>query len=225
MEVTNAYGTIPAVEQESNTTSSGTVAAEELKLDFLKLLTAQLQYQDPLEPATNTEFTSQMAQFSSLDAQQQSNSLLQQLLESQGTNQMNQAVSYIGKQVVVTGNKTEIQNGEATVRFRMPSAGVANIQLYNQYGELAKTVDSRYFPEGEGSAVISGPGLDDSTLSDGLYTFSIQMTDDSGEQAAVTTLEAGDVTGVINEGGEVMLDLNGRLVPVGSVRRIEQGNT
>jgi flagellar basal-body rod modification protein FlgD len=50
---------------------------------FLKLLMAQLQYQDPLEPMDNTAFLSQTAQFNALSQQEQSNTALQSLLSLQ----------------------------------------------------------------------------------------------------------------------------------------------
>ena len=37
------------------------------KMDFLKLLVTQLQFQDPFEPMENTEFVTQLAQFSALE--------------------------------------------------------------------------------------------------------------------------------------------------------------
>ena len=218
MEVTGAFGTIPTVEQASKFTPTSGAGADKLQLDFLKLLVAQLQYQDPLEPTSNTEFTSQMAQFSGLDAQQRSNTLLEKLLAAQGTNQMNQAVSYIGKQVVVSGNHTTVKDGVATVRFQMPEAGAVTVQLTNSLGELVKEVAPQFFQAGEGRLVITDP-----ELANGDYRFSVQRSDSNGDAVAVATLEAGQVTGVINDGTGVSLDLGGRLVALDSVRRIEQG--
>jgi len=66
--------------------------------DFLKLLTSQLQYQDPMEPMKDTEFIAQMASFSSLD---QMNSLNKNF-ESFFQTQMNQSIqSYLGKVVTL----------------------------------------------------------------------------------------------------------------------------
>ncbi|MBE5923684.1 MAG: hypothetical protein E7271_04350 [Lachnospiraceae bacterium] len=43
---------------------------------FLKLLVTQMQYQDPLEPTSNTEYMSQMAQFSSVEQIQNLSSVM-----------------------------------------------------------------------------------------------------------------------------------------------------
>lgn len=57
---------------------------------FLKLLTTQLQYQDPLKPMDNQEFMAQMAQFSALEQMQNLNA----------TNEQGFAAGLLGRQVV-----------------------------------------------------------------------------------------------------------------------------
>ncbi len=62
------------------------------KQAFLQLLVAQMQYQDPLEPMDNTEYISQLAQFSALEAMQNVDQTL--------TNQ--NAFNLVGKQVIMS---------------------------------------------------------------------------------------------------------------------------
>lgn len=66
--------------------------------DFLKLLTTQMQNQDPMKPMDNTEFIAQMAQFSSL---QQMSDLNKTMAGQVDFNELSQASSLIGKQVSV----------------------------------------------------------------------------------------------------------------------------
>src|ERR1700754_527009 len=71
---------------------------------FLKLLVAQLQNQDPLNPQDNYEFVAQLAQFSSLEQTIGINDRLDQLaLQSQGL-QNTETIALVGKQVTVKGN-------------------------------------------------------------------------------------------------------------------------
>ncbi|MDY5180870.1 flagellar hook assembly protein FlgD, partial [Butyribacter sp.] len=74
------------------------------KEDFLLLLVTQMQYQDPLEPTSNTEYVAQLAQFSELEQMENLNS----------TTVNTSAYSLVGKDVKVeqkssTGQATEVQ--------------------------------------------------------------------------------------------------------------------
>src|SRR5210317_754089 len=74
------------------------------KDDFLNLLITQLQNQDPLKPTDSTEFTAQLAQFSSLEQLGNVNENLKQLQDFQASINNSQAVSLIGKEITATGN-------------------------------------------------------------------------------------------------------------------------
>jgi flagellar basal-body rod modification protein FlgD len=67
--------------------------------DFLKILTTQLQYQDPLKPMDNQQFMAQLAQFTTLEQTQQLNAKIDQLISTQSSLQ---SVGLIGRTVDIT---------------------------------------------------------------------------------------------------------------------------
>ena len=88
------------------TTSNGTSAAD-LSKNFLKMLTVQLQNQDPMNPMKDTEFIAQMANFSSLE---QMRGLSQSFTNYSNSQQMATAPLYLGCEVTV--KDTSAANGE-----------------------------------------------------------------------------------------------------------------
>lgn len=72
--------------------------------DFLKLMTAQMKYQDPFNPVDNTQMVAQMAQFSSLAGISEMSSTLAKISEKLGITGTGDAVSYIGRNVLTQGD-------------------------------------------------------------------------------------------------------------------------
>ncbi|MBF0177435.1 MAG: flagellar hook assembly protein FlgD [Magnetococcales bacterium] len=220
MDATGALSSIPQYDPKSTAGGGADVTnGDKQQIDFLKMLSAQLEYQDPMEPMQNTEFTAQMAQFTALGEQKKSNTLLQQLIDSKSPDQISQAVAYIGKQVAVSGNGVDVSGGAGSVQFQMPSSASAHLRVFDESGKLVKEIPSKTYSSGDNKVDINDAKFG-GKLPDGHYTYAVQMDDNQSIQA--TTLQTGVVTGVSRQSGDIVLDLNGRVFPLNSVLRIDQ---
>jgi len=83
--------------------------------DFLRILLAQLRFQDPLKPVDNQEFVAQLAQFSALEINRQQSEKVDQLLTMQAADQ---AVALIGKRVEVRTAQGSAVGTVAAISFR-----------------------------------------------------------------------------------------------------------
>jgi flagellar basal-body rod modification protein FlgD len=93
----------------ASTTKTGTQTLG--KDDFLKLLVTQLQHQDPLKPMDDTQFMSQMAQFSTLEQMTNMSGELERLSFS---GQVSEAVGLIGR--AVTYEQKDGSTAQGTVQ-------------------------------------------------------------------------------------------------------------
>lgn len=73
--------------------------------DFLKLLTVQLQNQDPLKPMEDAQFMGQMAQFATLEQSKELNTIVGTLSTSLG---FTSAQQFLGKNVTLNDGGTEV---------------------------------------------------------------------------------------------------------------------
>src|SRR6476661_1959080 len=88
-------GVNSSTSSSSTTASAATQAASNLVdyNSFLKLLVAQMKNQDPMNPTDSTQYLSQLASFSSVEQQVQTNAKLDRLITSSG---LDQADSLLG---------------------------------------------------------------------------------------------------------------------------------
>ena len=96
---TSAVNNVPAAAVSGPSSTAAQGSPNLGKDDFLKLLMAQLSNQDPTQPADPTTFTTQLAQFSQLELQQNANSTLTDLAAAQAAGNQEQAVNMVGKNV------------------------------------------------------------------------------------------------------------------------------
>lgn len=128
---------------------------------FLTLLTAQMKYQDPFEPMDNSQMVAQMAQFSSLSAQTESNGLLGNIAQSLSGARMSDAASWIGRSMLIESNiatpdRTGAYAGELTLGT---DAGNVAIDLVDASGKTVKTLEMG--AQAKGSVPFFWDGLDD----------------------------------------------------------------
>jgi flagellar basal-body rod modification protein FlgD len=189
---------------------------------FLNLLCAQLQYQDPLNPVENTEFASQLAQFSSLSELTDMNTSINNMSTVQNSMNSMQALSFIGKQVNGSGNTIDYSgSGGSTIDYNVGSnAADVVVKINNSSGTTVRTVDLTNVQAGDNTYTWDGTSDNGTTLGSGTYTFTISATDSNGKALTTTTSTSGTVTGVRYDSGNIYLEVGDKEVSLSNVSEI-----
>ena len=157
------------------------------------MLTTQLQNQNPLDPLDTNQFTQQLVQFASVEQQLKTNDELNTLVTLQQTAQATQALEFVGKTAVVSGNTTALSNSKATWELNVPSASTVNISIANSSGQTVFAGSSSANAGDNQPFNWDGIGTDGKQLPDGLYTLTATAADSTGNQVAITTQVGGTV--------------------------------
>lgn len=128
--------------EETQSESSVKKAASKTGMDkdaFLKLLVAQMKYQDPLEPTSNTEFISQYATFSQVE----------QMQNMAATMELTRASSMVGKLVAVetTDKMGDVRQIQGMVQYVTYENGKAYVSIDgNLYSadDVTAVIDETY---------------------------------------------------------------------------------
>ena len=185
-----------------DTTASTAPSSASLKIlgkdDFLNMLIAQLQHQDPLNPADSTEFTAQLAQFSSLEQLSNIHDSLENMEKFQASLTHSQAVSYIGKAITATGNGLQLKDDQpAACHFELEAnAAMTAVSIYDATGGFVNSFETGPLGLGRQSAVWDGTDYNGNQMPAGAYSFEIQAVGATNESVTVRPLMSAMVTGV-----------------------------
>lgn len=187
---------------------------------FLRMLTTQLQNQDPLKPMESTEFAVQLATFSGVEQQAKTNSLLSQMVSSSGGGTLAQLSNWIGKEVRTTAPVWF--SGEKITLEVAPPKGVDTVHLV-AFDDKGKEVYRKDIGTGSGEVDWLGTGPDDRALADGFYRFRLESTKDGKVVGATDVPAYSKVTGAELVGNEAALVLTGgNTVGVSEVTAVRQ---
>lgn len=194
------------------------------KNEFLNLLVAQLNNQNPLEPQGNGEFIAQLAQFSQVEGIEKLNTSMESLLSGYQSSQALQASSLVGRKVIIPSEKAVVDTSEsfkATAVLPVSSSNVY-VNVYDNSGSLVSRVNLGEQAAGNVSFIWDGKDSNGNLMPPGTYKFEAQATYGSETKGLYTMLPA-NVDSVTLGGGELMLNLAGLgSVPLSQVQVIGQ---
>ncbi len=192
------------------------------KDDFLKILVAQLEAQDPLSPMEGQEFASQLAQFSSLEQLTNVNTNLEESQAYDLALSNNSTLALIGKTVDASGNAIDLKSGETeTLAYSLnDDANSVTIEIYNSTGKKVSAVGLGAQSSGLNKFVWNGTDSSGQLLPAGNYTFKITAADATGNFVSAKTFSEGLVTDVIFEEGKAFAIVNGQKLAVNEISKV-----
>ncbi|MDO5704768.1 MAG: flagellar hook capping FlgD N-terminal domain-containing protein, partial [Paracoccus sp. (in: a-proteobacteria)] len=138
---------------------------------FLRMLTTQLKNQDPMNPMEGSEFAVQLATFSGVEQQAQSNKLLKQIADQLGGGGLTQLSQYLGKEVRTTA---PVWFGSDTVTLDIkPDSRADSVILVTQNAH-GREISREEIGTGAGQVDWFGRDAFGTKLTDGSYAFRIE---------------------------------------------------
>lgn len=194
------------------TTAATTTSTTKTGLDheaFLKLLTAQLQNQDPLAPMDATQFMTQLAQLSSVEQAVETNQTLKEVLEAVRSSGLRGDIAFIGRTVEVDSDQLTLSGGQGQIAYAIDGAPASvKIEVLDSTGAVVKTAAGT--PQaGRQVFAWDGKKADGSTAADGVYTVRVTAKAADGTALTTATVATGTVTQVRTVDGESQLVLEG----------------
>ncbi|NDR57890.1 flagellar hook capping FlgD N-terminal domain-containing protein [Aliiruegeria sabulilitoris] len=166
-----------AVSTTSSALTSESLTSQDMDT-WLTLMTAQLQNQDPFDPVDSTEYTAQLAQFSAVEQQVETNDLLSELISVFTSSDLATMAEWVGKEVRVAA-PVEYEGDPITITTQSePTASYAEMVVQDAYGNEV----TRYVVA-SGNDEVTWDGTNDSgqQVSGGSYNFRVESYDSNGE--------------------------------------------
>ncbi|MGE5431790.1 MAG: flagellar hook assembly protein FlgD [Syntrophomonadaceae bacterium] len=184
------------------------------KDDFMKLMISQMKNQDPLNPMDGTQFSAQLAQFSSLEQLTNMNDSLNKSIQANYllTQSVNNTMSasLIGKEIKLGGSGI-IHNGQDNVQlgYNLSSAAKSvSVNVYDETGKLVKSFENENTSSGDHKLSWNFTDNNGSKLPDGKYTFEVKAKGQDDQDMTAEIFKYGVIDSVkfTEQGTKIMVD-------------------
>jgi flagellar basal-body rod modification protein FlgD len=197
------------------------------KDEFLKILTTQLQYQDPTAPLDSNAFVAQLAQFSSLEQMQNVNTSLDQLLTLQKSSNQTATVAMVGKDAIYQTDSMSLgASGGLRVQAQLTS-NAADLVLEVEASDGTVVRRQSFGAHAAGTAELTWDGLNESGVrqSAGSYRLTVSAVDSQGALVSVSQRARGRITGVSMSSDGNQLLIGDTHVSMTDVVQIDESNS
>ncbi|MBI1360304.1 MAG: flagellar hook capping protein [Alphaproteobacteria bacterium] len=206
-------------------TSTGTNSTAELSGNFdtfLKILTAQIQNQDPLQPMDSSQFTQQLVQFSGVEQQIKTNSSLDTLISASNSTAGAALSGYLGQYAEINSDGAQFSGDPIHWKYSLPSdaaTSTVTVQdaaghvLYSETGETAA---------GSHDFIWDGTQLNGQTASDGPYWISVIAKSQDGTAITPQQSVIAKISGVDLSYGEPALTTSAGVYSYSDVKRLTE---
>jgi flagellar basal-body rod modification protein FlgD len=184
---------------------------------FLKLLTTQLQNQDPTSPMDSNQFTQQLVEFSQVEQQINTNQNLQTLINQGQSANGAYAMSYLGRSVTISNGQAALQKGAAAWDYTLgTTAQATTLTVSDSSGRVVYT-GAGETTSGAHSFSWDGKDINGNQLPDGTYTLNVGATAQDGSTVSTAVTSTGVVSEVNLSGGTPTLMIGPMSVPLTAV--------
>ncbi|MEP2706353.1 MAG: flagellar hook capping FlgD N-terminal domain-containing protein [Roseibium sp.] len=188
---------------------------------FLRILTTQIQNQDPLDPLDSAEYTSQLVQYTNVEQTIQTNKNLEQLIAMQQSSHTMNYVSYIGNEVTADASTAILSNGQASWSVDIDEFASGEYEIRNSAGEVVYKGETE-LKAGVGKFEWDGLTTSGAQAVDGSYSVQFNLKNGEGRPEPVSTVIKGIVDSVDWSSGDLFLKVGGRDIPVSSVKSVSR---
>jgi flagellar basal-body rod modification protein FlgD len=185
------------------------------KDEFLKLLTFQLQNQDPMNPMDQSKFTGELAQFSQLEQLSNLNKKYDDGNKSKAMQDKFYAASFVGKKVVTNGSSIFLkESGDpGDILFKLDGdASKVMVRVLDEKNNVMGEIWKDGMSGGSHQVTWDGVALDGSPAVKGKYTAQVKAWDNMGNEIGTRTEATGVVQSVNFDEGEPVLNVGGQKV-------------
>lgn len=197
--------------------------------EFLKLLVAQMQNQDPLNPQDGAEFVAQLAQFTNIELGLETNERLAGLQATEQSSSRAAMMDLVGKSIDAQFSAFRLTEDAGPVDLTLDLDGPAdNVEMiiYDETGDEVASVDVGEHGEGEHSFTWDGKGSNGQPLPPGNYTVEMAATHETDGEVQATAKVSGVASSVeFTTDGATMFGFGSLLLDPGAILSLTSPTT